>query len=444
MKKLGAGEVFAILLGAIIGWGSFMLPGSQFLYHSGVINTTIGLFCGTMAIIIIERSYWHMLRQDIDEGGEFSYILIFMGRKHAFIVGWFLFLAYLSLVPLNATAFPLVFDKLFSGALNFGYLYTVAGDPVYAGEVLVSVIIVLFFMTLNLRGIKQSGKAQFIIVAALVICVIAVFLGMLFKADMNAFRENYIDHQSPQPGQILQVVAITPFLFIGFDAVPQLVKDMDISRHKASLMAVASLLIGMGCYMLLNFTTALAYGPKEAYSMDWALGSGVLENLGIIGFLMLVIALGSAVSGGINGFMICSTKLISSMGRQNILPRWIGKTTDRGILRNAIISVSVVSIFACFFGREVVSWIVDMCSFGAAVTYFYVCLNTLRIAGEKTEKAAGLIGAILSVSFMLLLIIPSSPAALSGPARFFLAVWILVGVIFFIRMSLKDRKRAET
>ncbi len=30
-KKLGVGEVFAILLGAIIGWGSFMLPGTQFL-----------------------------------------------------------------------------------------------------------------------------------------------------------------------------------------------------------------------------------------------------------------------------------------------------------------------------------------------------------------------------------------------------------------------------
>ena len=85
-KKLGAGEVFAILLGAIIGWGSFMLPGSQFLYNSGVINTSIGLFCGTMAIIVIERSYWYMLQQDIDEGGEFSYILIFMGRKNAFIV----------------------------------------------------------------------------------------------------------------------------------------------------------------------------------------------------------------------------------------------------------------------------------------------------------------------------------------------------------------------
>lgn len=440
-KKLGVSEVFAILLGAIIGWGSFMLPGTKFLPNSGVINTSIGLFVGTMAIVMIERSYRYMLQQDIDEGGEFSYILIFMGRKNAFVVGWFLFLAYLSLVPLNATAFPLVIDKLFPGALNFGYLYTVAGDPIYIGEVLVSVLIVLFFMALNLRGIKQSGKVQFVIVAALIVCVLAVFAAMLFKADKGRFYENYVADNGFNLSQVVQVVAITPFLFIGFDAIPQLVKDMNISRKKASLMAVTALLIGMSCYIMLNFTTGLAYGPQEAKALDWALGNGVLENLGMVGFLLLVIALGSAVAGGINGFMICSTKLMSSMGNQNILPTVFGKKNHQGILRNAILIVSVISMGACFFGREVVTWIVDMCSFGAAVTYFYVCFNTLMIGKARRVRIEAAIGALFGLSFMLLLIIPVSPAALSTPALIFLGVWVAAGALFFVRLCLKDRRR---
>lgn len=438
-KKLGVGEVFAILLGAIIGWGSFMLPGTQFLPQSGVINTSLGLLLGTLSIIVIERSYWHMLQQDIDEGGEFSYILIFMGKKHAFVVGWFLFLAYLSLVPLNATAFPLVIDKLFPGLLNWGYLYTIAGDPVYLGKSLVSVAIVLLFMALNLKGMKQSGKTQFWIVAALIVCVIAVFVGMLFQADLDAFRRNYVDTWQFDLGQIAEVVAITPFLFIGFDAVPQLVKDMDISRHKASLMAVASLVIGMTCYILLNFTTGLAYGPQEAQALEWALGSGVLHYMGLVGFLLLVIALGAAVSGGINGFMICSTKLISSMGRQNILPKRFGTQTGEGVQKTSVLFVSAISIFACFFGREVVGWIVDMCSFGAAVTYFYVCLNTFRISKERFTKAVGAVGGIFALVFMLLLVLPWSPAALSGPALLFLCVWIVAGLCFFVRLTLVER-----
>ena len=67
VKKLKAGEVFAILLGAIIGWGSFMLPGTKFLHTSGVINTSIGIFLGTMCILLIERSYRFMMQQDINE-----------------------------------------------------------------------------------------------------------------------------------------------------------------------------------------------------------------------------------------------------------------------------------------------------------------------------------------------------------------------------------------
>ena len=42
-KKLGYFDVFSLVIGSIIGWGSFTLPGKQFLSKSGVINTTLGL-----------------------------------------------------------------------------------------------------------------------------------------------------------------------------------------------------------------------------------------------------------------------------------------------------------------------------------------------------------------------------------------------------------------
>lgn len=441
IKKLKAGEVFAILLGAIIGWGSFMLPGTKFLHTSGVINTSIGIFLGTMCIVLIERSYRYMMQQDINEGGEFSYVVMFLGKKHGFIVGWFLFLAYLSLVPLNATAFPLVINKWSPGLLDFGYLYTIAGDSVYLGEVLVSAVIVLFFTYLNLKGTKQSGSVQFVIVLALILCVFLVTGGMLMTADMDAFYQNYVKDNGFDFAQIAPVIAITPFLFIGFDAIPQLVKDMNLSRKRASLMAVTALLIGMSCYILLNFATALAYGPQEAYQLDWALGYGVMEHLGKFGFLLLVIALGSAVSGGINGFMICAVKLIGAMGREDALPHALSKTDDRGVARKAIWFVSLVGIAACFFGREVVNWVVDMCSFGAAVTYFYVCLTTFLKADAVRIRIEAAAGALLSVCFALLLIVPASPAALSIPAHIFLGIWIALGAVLFVRLFLKDGKR---
>lgn len=418
-----------------------MLPGTKFLHTSGVINTSTGIFLGTMCIVLIERSYRYMMQQDINEGGEFSYVVLFLGKKNGFVVGWFLFLAYLSLVPLNATAFPLVVNKWIPGLLDFGYLYTIAGDPIYVGEVLVSAVIVLLFTYLNLKGTKRSGRAQFVIVLALVVCVVLVTGGMIATADWSAFQRNYITGNGWDLTQILPVIAITPFLFIGFDAIPQLVKDMNLTRKRASFIAVVALLIGMSCYILLNFSTALAYGPEEAFQLDWALGSGVLEHLGEIGFLLLVIALGSAVSGGINGFMICAVKLIGAMGRENVLPHALSKTDDRGVPRNAVWFVSLVGIAACFFGREVVNWVVDMCSFGASVTYFYVCFTTFLRAKETRVRVEGAAGAAMSLLFALLLILPFSPAALSGPALAFLVFWILLGAVLFLRLFSVERRR---
>ncbi len=431
-KKLYMVEIFAIILGAIIGMGSFVLPGKKFLITSGVINTSIGLFLGTMTIVIIERSYRFMMSKSINEGGEFSFTHMFMGDKHGFVVGWYLFLAYLTLIPLNALAMPIVVNYLFPNILNFGYLYTVAGDAVYVGEIIVSSVTILFFTIINLVGIKNTGKVQTIIIYCLVFSIAIVFIGMMTTSNFTAFNENYVKNYSFDFRQVATVFALTPFLFIGFDAIPQLVNDLGVSKRKASTISVVALLFGMIIYMVLNFMTGLAYSPADAVKEEWALGSGVLRQLGKFGFVLIVIGLASAVAAGINGFMVCSTKLIGAMSRENIMPKSFAKENKFGAMKNTIYFVSVVGIIASFFGREVVIWIVDMCSFGAAVTYFYVCLITFKQSRVKVEKVFGLIGVIISLSIGLLLLLPFSPAHLTMPPLILLAVWTGIGLIYGI------------
>ena len=136
-------DVFAIVLGSVIGWGSFMLPGNKFLIESGVINTAIGLFIGAFFIIIIESSYRVMLDNQNEEGGEFTYAYNYYGERHGFVVGWALSLAYLTMVPFNGTAFVLVLKKIFGNTLEVGYLYSIGPSEIYLGEILISSLIVI-------------------------------------------------------------------------------------------------------------------------------------------------------------------------------------------------------------------------------------------------------------------------------------------------------------
>ena len=209
-RSLGKFDIFAIVLGAIIGWGSFMLPGTKFLKEAGVINTALGLILGAICIILIEKNYAVMINSQDEEGGEFSYTYNNMGKKHGFIVGWFLILAYLSLIPLNATAFPLVVKKLIGPVFEVGYLYTIAGYDVYLGEIILSTFIICLFAYVNIKGIGGTSKIQNIIIIALISSISIVFIGMVLKSDKITFMNNYISNYQFDLGGIAKVFSITP------------------------------------------------------------------------------------------------------------------------------------------------------------------------------------------------------------------------------------------
>lgn len=427
-------DVFAIVLGSVIGWGSFMLPGNKFLIESGVINTAIGLFIGAFFIIIIESSYRVMLDNQNEEGGEFTYAYNYYGERHGFVVGWALSLAYLTMVPFNGTAFVLVLKKIFGNILEVGYLYSIGPSEIYLGEILISSLIVILFAYINIKGIKETSKTQNIIVFTLVVSVLSLFTVMITSSDMTNFNSNYISNYKFDLGQILRVLAITPFAFVGFDAIPQLSKEFNFSTRSASFIAIISLLIAALVYNLLNVTTAISFSPADAFKEDWALGAGVLKNLGNKWFVILVLGLAGAVTSGINGFMLSTGKLMGAISSKGILPKTFGVKNENGAFKNTIIFTTGVSLVAPWFGREVILWIVDMASLGAAVAYLYVCIISYKKAKTKYRRVMSVIGTAISISFIGLLLIPASPAALGVESIIALIVWILLGIVFYFRI----------
>lgn len=427
-------DVFSIVLGSIIGWGSFMLPGTKFLKEAGVINTTLGLFLGALFITIIQNSYYIMLENHDDEGGEFSFAYKYCGRNHGFIVGWFLLLAYLTIIPLNGTAFPLIMRKIFGDVFQFGYLYNIAGYEVYIGEIILSNLIVILFAYINIKGIKESAKVQNMIALTLVLLVFIVFITMFIKVDRTNFLDNYIYNYRFNLGEILKIFAITPFAFVGFDNIPQICKEFDFGAKKASIIAILSVSIGSLIYSILNLTTALVYSPEEAVALDWALGSGVLMVLGKFGFILLVIALSAAVTSGINGFMISTSKLMGAIANHHMIPKRYAYTNESGVFQNAILFATAVSLVAPWFGREVILWIVDMSSLGAAIAYFYVCLIAIRLGKNIFRKVLSILGMIASILTVGLLLVPSSPAALGKESLISLVLWIILGIVFYVKV----------
>ncbi|MFQ5578064.1 MAG: amino acid permease, partial [Anaerolineae bacterium] len=106
-KSLNPFSVWAIALGTILGFGAFVLPGF-WLAEAGPMGTALGILLGGLMMLVIARSFGFMVRRFPVAGGEFVFAYRGFGRTHAFVCGWFLAVGYLSIVPLNATALPIL------------------------------------------------------------------------------------------------------------------------------------------------------------------------------------------------------------------------------------------------------------------------------------------------------------------------------------------------
>ena len=453
-KKLSPLNVWSLALGCIIGWGAFVMPGNTFLGKAGPLGTAVAMGIAALIMIIIAFNYNFMINRYPVAGGEFTAF----GKKHAFICSWFLGLSYLAIVPLNGTALALIGRNLLNNVFQIGFHYNVAGYDIYFGEILLAVAALVLFAFLSIRGVKFTGVFQTALVFALVGGVLIITAAAILNpgVSFSNLSPGFYPGNSSLAG-VLAVVAVAPWAFVGFDTIPQAAEEFRFSARKTKIIMVLSILFGAAVYVVLNTVTAAVipegYENWAAYIDDIPNLSGLLslptfhagyQLLGTAGVVFLGIAVLGAILSGIIGFYMATSRLLYSMAKEKVLPAWFGKLHGKyKTPANAILFVLFVALIAPFFGRTALGWIVDMSSIGAAIGYGYTSLAALRFAKKENNKwimATGIIGVIMALAFIVLLLvpIPMFNCSLGKESYICLAVWIVLGVIFYF--TAKKRK----
>ncbi|MGN0659273.1 MAG: APC family permease [Emergencia sp.] len=440
-RKLNPLNVWALALGSIIGWGAFIMPGTTFLPKAGTLGTLIGMSIGALIMIIIAMNYGYMIQKYPVAGGEYTFARNCFGKKHAYICGWFLSLSYLAIVPLNATALGLVSRKLLGGLLEVGYLYSVAGWDIYAGEIILASAALILFGALSIRGISVAGWLQTVMALALVSSVIVLVIAALLNPDVEFSNlKPAVPEGKSTMAAVIAVVAVAPWAFVGFDSIPQAAEEFNFSPKKANGIMIIAILFGAFVYIAINTITAAVMPWEEmmAAGYDWPTGEAVEMIMGKAGLFFLGIALVCAVLSGIIGFYMATSRLLFSMAREEALPQWFAKIDQKSKTpKNAIIFVMVISLTAPWFGREVLGWIVDMSSIGAAIGYGYTSLATFRTLCQNPQdrkpglKILSILGTVFSIIFVILLVVPGMPSYLALESRVCLVIWILLGILFY-------------
>ncbi|TRM10727.1 APC family permease [Lentibacillus cibarius] len=441
--------VWAIALGSSIGWGAFVQP-TTWMSTAGPLGVMIGLSIGALLMMLIAISYGILIKSFPVSGGEFAYSYISLGRVHAFICGWFLTLGYLCIVALNASAFALMVKFVFPTILKTFHLYTIAGWNVYLMEVIIASAILGIFGYFNMRGTGLSGRMQFIFCTIMVIGVVVItsMVGVHPGSGLSNVAPLF-PTDTPAFAAIISIVAIAPWAYVGFDNVPQAAEEFHFSSRKAFTLIILAIFFAAVLYSMMIVATSMI-APWEqlvAQEKTWGTGAAIQGLLGTIGLVILVTALTMGIFTGLNGFIISSSRLLFAMSRAKIIPEIFSKlhptykTPYIGILFTVI-----VAAIAPWFGRQALTWVVDMSSIGVTIAYFYTCYTAFTLfTWSRTKKFnpdtqvvaplkkafAGL-GMLASITFLCLLLIPGSPAALGVESIIALVIWIVLGVAFYL------------
>lgn len=456
-KTLKPSWVFAIALGSSVGWGAFILPG-DWIGSSGPLGAIIGLLLGALIMMVIASSYGVMIKKFPVSGGGFTYAFIAAGKKWAFICGWFLSLGYISIVALNASAFSLLLKFLAPDFMKQMYLYSVAGWDVYLPEVLLSSAIIILFAFINTTGTSVSGRMQFYFSILLVAGVVTLGLLTFGLADQPlANMKPFFNGEQSIIVSILVILAIAPWAYVGFDNVPQAAEEFNFSPRKATMLIVFSLFTSFLIYTIMIGLTAWTFPSLAGIDGSlWLTGDIVHSVLGIGGLVVMAVAIIMGIFTGLNGFYMSASRLLFSMARARALPNMFRKMTDKQIPVWGIWFVTFITLPTPWFGRQALSWIVDMSSTGVSVAYFFTCFAAYKVLAWKEEtagrevapmkKGLAFIGMSASLVFLALLLVPSSPAALSTPSYVLLFIWATVGGIFYtlIRKRYNSLSQEET
>ena len=443
-------HVGSLALGCIIGWGCFVLAG-DFLERSGPLGATIGLLVGAGLMLLIAEAYAPLVERFPVAGAEFAHAYYAAGRYHAYVCGWFLTLGYLSIIPLNATALALLGKFLAPELFSRGYLYTVAGWDVYLGEVLLASAAILVVGAFNYRSVESVGRFQLALTTVLVGSVLLIAIGTLASPSTSIQHfEPLLTPDRPALGAILAMVAVAPWLYVGFDTLPQAAEELSFSHEQTWRLMVVSILAGAAMYITILLCTA-AVGPWRELIQEgspWLTGATVRRTLGPVGLGVLGLSVGAGIFTGINGFYLASSRLLFSMARAKLLPKAFASLhREHGTPHVAIAFVAVMSLAAPWFGRQALLWVVDMSALGTAFGYAYTCLAAYLLIGRHPEWARNrwsrelaAAGTLASIGFVVLLTVPGMPAFMSMPSWVALLGWVTLGLAFFVLRAREYRR----
>ena len=446
-KVMGAWDILVIAFGAMIGWG-WVFNSGDWITTAGFMGSIIAMLIGGVMVFFVGLTYAELTSAMPQCGGEHVFSYRAMGPTGSFVCTWMIILGYVATSAFEATALPTVITYLFP-KFNQVYLYSIAGKDIYLTTILLGVGVAVLITFINIRGAKTAAILQTVLTAIIAIAGILLVVGSAINGDgANITGQMWESGTGTTLGSVFKVACMTPFLFIGFDVIPQAAEEINVPYKKIGKIMLLSIFLAVAWYLLIIFAVCYIM-PQSAIAQEMSSQNGLVSAKAIeiafrsplMGKVLIIGGLCGIITSW-NSFLMGGSRALYSMGESLMIPKMFGKLGKHKTPEAAIILCGIACVAAPFFGRGVLVWLVDAASFGCVIAYMFVSISFCILRKKKPEmarpykvKAGRFVGvmAVLMAGFMTLLyIVPASfSAALVWQEWIVVGIWLALGAFFY-------------
>src|SRR5699024_9074624 len=289
------------------------------------------------------------------------------------------------------------------------------------------------------RGIKLASFLTFILTALIIVAGILLITGSSIAGNVENMKP-FIEKGTTG---ILIVLLMTPFMFVGFDVIPQAAEEINLPRKRIGQLLVFSVILAVIWYIAIIFGVSRILSPSEINESNLVTADAMAKAFGdskMMGNILVLGGVGGILTSWI-GFYVGGSRAIYALARAGMLPKALGELHPKyNTPYKAILLIAGLTTLAPLFGRPALVWLVDAGGLSLVVAWLMVAASFLILRKTDPNMARpfylkggstiGIIALIMSIGVMILYM-PGMPSALSTPEWIIILVWIVLGFIFY-------------
>lgn len=330
-KAFGLWSAVFLGIGSMVGAGIFVLLGEAGAIAGNVV--WISFIIGGVIALLSGYSLAKLAWAYPSRGGIVEYLVQCYGE--GVFSGSVSVLFYLSAMVAIAMV-----------AKTFGtYTAMMTGLSITPWANIFAILILLFFMFVNLAGSSIIAMSEniIVIVKLSIIVLFAVVVLFYIKPELLSLKN------APPMMSVFSSVALTFFAYEGFRVITNTAEDLE-NPHKNMLKAM---MIAIGLVMLLYIAVSFAvFGNLTASEIvkaqDYALAEAAKPAFGVVGFTVMSIAALISTASSINANLYAVTNVTYEMAKNGELPDTYTHNiwhSSEGLIVSTLILIAMVLLF---------------------------------------------------------------------------------------------------